>query len=50
MEPIRRANLVPLQVRATETPRNTLRVRLIYAPKPDARITMAAEVLDWSLN
>jgi hypothetical protein len=50
MDPIRRANLTPLLARVHDTDRATLRVRLLYSPRPDARITLPAEILELSNN
>lgn len=50
MEPIRRANLTPLHVRLADTSRATIRVRLLYAPRPETRITLPAEILELSNN
>ena len=50
MNPIRRANLTPLLVRTHPTERATTRVRLLYAPRPDARVTLPAEILELSDN
>jgi hypothetical protein len=50
MDPIRRANLTPLLARVHDTDRATLRVRLLYSPRPDARITLPAEILELSPN
>lgn len=49
-EPIRRANLTPLHARLQETNRTTIRVRMLYAPRPATRHTRPAAILELGLN